>query len=388
MYEQVQSVPSVAQKFLLPEDREEDSVDPGKVLFHEVAMIPVLLAEMYSVRVGSVDDVDLEILEQLYRELEVYLVADDLRMDVYIPILGADVSGEGDFDYFSIVRLGGEQREILSRVGNVHPRDVRKLCQATHALLIKDAPALAGGCGSSFEVVPYFSTFDLVDQFFDAAALESPSLVGCAQMIFSPNGWFGNVDVAMGANSPYLYRDYATRLDNLTPHSGELDYSAFTRIRGNFGGLSEGHASLRVAARRLRIARERDSDEDRIVDLCIGLESILGGGSGAGEIVHKISMRAAAILSQSGWGRSVDIFQVMKDVYSYRSRVVHGIPGPHKKELLHIDGMPIHASRYALASLGQVLRVALAVEGFQPDKVDAMFIYPALDMAADRLSDQ
>ncbi|GGS81544.1 HEPN domain-containing protein [Streptomyces griseoviridis] len=385
LYQKVQSVPSAAQKFLLPADREEEPLDLGKVMLHEVAMIPILLADMYVAKTGTTERVEIDTLEQLYLKLETYLLTDDLKMEVFVPILGAEVTDEATFDTFSIIRLSEEQRKLLSDTPHVAPRDAHKLSSVTHALRLENVPALAGGCGSHFEVEPYESTFDMVDRFFEAVSLESQSVAGCAQMIFSPSGWFGNMDAVGNTSTTYLFRDYPTRLDALTRHTSYLDYGALARVHEHFGKLSQGHPSLRVAARRLNRAWIRDDDEDRIVDLCIGLEALLGGGSGSGEIVHKISMRAGAILSQLGWGRSGEILSAVKDVYSYRSRVVHGVPGPHKKQLLHLDGMPIHASRYALAALRAVLLVALHVEGFHPDKVDAMFVYSALDMAADQL---
>nr|WP_256342805.1 HEPN domain-containing protein [Streptomyces sp. MW-W600-10] len=345
-------------------------------------MIPILLADMYAREAGNVADVDNSDLEQLYRRLEKYLITEDLRMHVYVPILGAEISTERHYTDFSIVRLSDQQRRQLTSTSHVHPSDSIKLGSATHALEIKDVPALAGGCGAYFEVEPYEATFDVVNQFFEASSLESTSPVGYAQMIFSPNGWFGNVDAEGVTDSTYLCRDHPTRLDNLTRHSADLDSAAFDRIHDHFDRLNRGHPSLRVAARRLNRALSRESDEDRIVDLCIGLEAILGGGSGSGEIVHKISMRAGAMLSRSGWGGSGEILGSVKDIYSYRSKVVHGIPGPHKKQLIHVDEVPVHASRYALAALRQVLKTALQVEGFNPDKVDALFVYSALDFTA------
>lgn len=385
LYRQVQSTPLVARKFLLPADREEEPLDSGKVMLHEVAMIPILLADMYVAETGDANSVDVGLLELLFRELEKYLFADDLRMDVFVPILGAEVAEEAEFDSFSIVQISDNQRRLLCATPHVAPHDAHKLSDATHALNLKNVPALAGGCGSHFEVEPYGPTFDIVDRFLEAAALELPGAVGCAQMILDPNGWFGNVDTEGNTSSVYLFRDYPTRLDTLTRHTAELDHDILARIHDHFDKLSRSHPSLGVAARRLNSAWSRDSDEDCIVDLCIGLEALLGGGSGSGEIVHKISMRAGAILSQSGWGSSGEILNAVKHIYAYRSRVVHGVPGPHKKQLLHLNDMPIHASRYALSALRAVLLIALDVEGFHPEKVDAMFVYAALDMAADHL---
>ncbi|WP_143736794.1 HEPN domain-containing protein [Microbispora sp. GKU 823] len=387
LYQQVQSLPVVALKFLLPNDREEP-LDFAKILLHEVAMIPILLADRYVAAHEDRVEVDETVLEYLYREQESYLLADDLRMDVYVPILGAQIAEESVFSKISIVRLSKAQQQSLADVPHVSPYDAGRLSAATHALKLENVPAFAGGCGLYFALEPYEPTFELVEEFFEAASIESSSSIGYAQMLLEPIEWFGDIDHTGNTRSVYLFRDYATRIDNLTRHAGELNLDQLAHVNLYFEKMSRSHPSIRVATRRLSAARTRDNDEDRIVDLCIGLEALLGGGSGSGEIVHKISLRAAAMLSRYGWGGSGGILSAIKDVYSYRSRVVHGVPGPHKKQLLHLDGMPIHASRLALAALSQILRIALTVDGFNPDKVDEMFVYSALDIAATHVTEK
>ncbi|SCD48449.1 hypothetical protein GA0115240_110711 [Streptomyces sp. DvalAA-14] len=387
LYERVKSLPPIALKFMLPDDREEDDPDFDKVLLHEVAMIPVLLASRYIREHPNEESINEDDLHRLYLGQESYLVGDDLRMNVYVPILGVVIASESEvFDKYSIVELSKKQRALLAKVSFVSPHDAQELGAVTHALNFEDVPAYAGGCGLYFAVGPYEATLDLVNQFFEAACIDSPGAIGYAQMLFEPVGWFGDMDGDGNTESVHLLRDYATRLDALTLHKAEIGPNELSSTNFYFERLSHSHPSLRVAARRLSTARARSNDEDRIVDLCIGLEALLGGGSQSGEIIHKISLRAAAMLSQSGWGRSVEIMTAMKDLYSYRSRVVHGVPGPHKKQMLYIDGTPIHASRYALAALCAVLRISLQVNGFHPDKVDAMFVYSVLDSVASQIS--
>jgi len=371
----------VALKLIIPGDEDSESIDPEKVLGHEVAMIPILLADRYleNHNTGEIDHLS---LEQLYRQQEKYLLADSLHMNLYAPILGVSISKEESYGDYSVVRLSEAQQTLLSSTPHLSPHDARILGGATHALKFESVPAFAGGCGLYFAIEPHDQGFDSVDRFFEAASINSPSGIGYAQLLLEPTGWFGNMDRGGNATSVYVFRDYPTRLDRLPLHHGDMGDEELAATSIYFQKLSHIHPSVRVATRRLRAALSRDDDEDRIVDLCIGLEALLGGGSGAGEIVHKISVRAAAILSRSGWGRSSDILSAMKDVYTYRSKVVHGIPGPHKKQLLQLHDTPIHASRYALAALCTVLRTALEVDGFHPDKVDEMFVYSALDIAA------
>ncbi|MFC5946421.1 hypothetical protein, partial [Micromonospora harpali] len=219
LYSYIKLNPIIAWKFLLPDIRESDPLDVSKVLLHEVAMIPVLLAARYVAAHPIESAIDVSHLRDLFDDQIEYLLSDDLRMDIYVPILGAAVETEGDFEDYSVVRLCDSQRALLGRVPHVSPRDQRMMASATHALKMSNAAASAGGCGSYFELVPYLSTIDSVDRFFEAASLANPSPVGYAQMLLEPIGWFGNIDSNGNTSSVYLLRDYATRLDNYCRHA-------------------------------------------------------------------------------------------------------------------------------------------------------------------------
>ena len=81
---------------------------------------------------------------------------------------------------------------------------------------------------------------------------------------------------------------------------------------------------ITLACSRLENSFYRNKEGDRIIDIVIGLESILSDGE-KGELTHKLSLRAAFLLQHSPLGEiKLEIFKNMKAIYDYRSAIVHG----------------------------------------------------------------
>ncbi|SCF23954.1 hypothetical protein GA0070561_4583 [Micromonospora saelicesensis] len=362
-----------------------DSPADRQVIEREVAMVPLVLAERFLLdQTPEADEVK---LARLYLDQEQYILGRDLHVDVIVPILGAHFEQDIDSGAYSVVGIDEDLRLALSAEDNIPTSDLVTAAHATHALVIRDSTAVIGGHGFYFVVDPSPETKDLIDRFFEGAAIELPAGTTFVQVAARPLGWVGQFEVRRGGVYTHLLRDYPVRMDKAANIQSWLmvDPDQSERIAHDVQALAESHPSVRVAARRLVRSRDRDDDEDRIIDLCIGLEAMLGTGSG--ETVHRLSIRAAAILGPLGWGKSRAVYDLVRDVYSYRSRVVHGTPGPHKKDLLEVDGIPMHASRVAIAALCAILHIALSQPGFKPDHVDNDFIFGAFDRSAEGLTE-
>lgn len=139
------------------------------------------------------------------------------------------------------------------------------------------------------------------------------------------------------------------------------------------------HPSIRTAAARAYMAWLRDRhSHDQIVDYCIAIEALVG--EGANEIVTRISLRTAAMLATVGWLPSVQTVKAVRDMYTYRSQVVHGVPGPYKKEMISIGGEPpMHAVRFAFAVLVDILNLYFEDPDLTPGSVDERFVFAAFD---------
>lgn len=83
------------------------------------------------------------------------------------------------------------------------------------------------------------------------------------------------------------------------------------------------HPPLRITISRFGSAIGRGSDEDRLIDLCIALESIFQTNT---EISFQFVLYNA-ILSESELEKISAIFATLKRLYSERSSIVHGNKG-------------------------------------------------------------
>jgi hypothetical protein len=355
----VESSPKTARNIALP----------------DVAMIPLVLADRYaSKRAGKLDE---NVLVELFRDQENYILQQDLQADIVVPILNARFAGGRRFGEFSIIRITSNLRDSLSGLKYVSPSDLRALQAAEYALLIKDVPVLAEGYGSYFAAELDEATSNLILRFFEAVTIVAPGPATYAQITVLPQGWLASYEKKWKGAYSFLVLNYSERLWGQPDRPYDIDHRKTTLACRYSKALITCHPSIRVATRRLAAAWERGNDEDAILDLCIGLEALLG--SGFGETVHRLCLRAAAMLSGVGWGPSDQVYDIIKDIYSYRSRVVHGVPGPHKKEELTLNGQMIHASRVATAALASLIELALTSEKFDPQKVDQKYIFAALD---------
>jgi hypothetical protein len=79
-----------------------------------------------------------------------------------------------------------------------------------------------------------------------------------------------------------------------------------------------------IAAHRIRSARSRWDHSQRVIDIAVALEALLLPPESASEIAHRLKIRAAMLVASSHEERS-EIAKLIKDFYSVRSKVVHGV---------------------------------------------------------------
>jgi hypothetical protein len=111
--------------------------------------------------------------------------------------------------------------------------------------------------------------------------------------------------------------------DNISLTSKDIE-----RFRAAFQAVRRIHTDdrlkrLRLPFRRLRSAATRRENEDRFVDYVIGLERLLAPDTPQLETTFRFRLRGAAILP-ARFGSPRERIKLMSDLYSLRSRVVHG----------------------------------------------------------------
>ncbi len=96
---------------------------------------------------------------------------------------------------------------------------------------------------------------------------------------------------------------------------------------------------VEIAVRRIAMADDRGTDEDRLIDLMIAAESIFlnDSTSGSSELRYRLSLRAAAFLAAKDERR--ELFRFFRDCYDVRSTIVHGGRPTLKGSPVNLDPM-------------------------------------------------
>ena len=80
---------------------------------------------------------------------------------------------------------------------------------------------------------------------------------------------------------------------------------------------------LRLPIRRIRAAASRRNPADAFLDIVMALETLLANDTPTLEVTHRFRMRGAAILNDE-FGSPRDRLGLLNEIYSTRSRIVHG----------------------------------------------------------------
>ncbi|HJP66419.1 MAG TPA: hypothetical protein VKA30_08970 [Actinomycetota bacterium] len=169
---------------------------------------------------------------------------------------------------------------------------------------------------------------DVVDRFFAALRIATGIETGYAQIVLRPIGW---AEDYLGTLPPLIpgpvVRRYPPRFDDygwLVKDRPVVTESQLTEVKDVFAALRDAAPQVLLATDRLNSAMLRSDEADSILDICIGLESLLTSDEST-EVTHKLALRVAALLALSDGSRPpADVFSSVKRIYKYRSRLVHG----------------------------------------------------------------
>jgi hypothetical protein len=268
-------------------------------------------------------------INDLYLEVEPTMVLDRLPIDIVIPVVLTSFDVEDQVELAPGLRIE-RMSDGLNRarnLGTLGHHDVHPLVAnaATHAIVLV-------GWTMPWPDAWYHAEnrwpIDVIDRAFRAMELASPGVMpGYAQILIRPCGWARRwrADLPPILRGPTLvrYPPSFTKLGWNTPgtHFGSDDLKAAGSI---FQGLDSCAKPLSIAIRRQGNALLREKVDDRIIDLCIGLEALCGD---RGEVTYKLRMRVAALLTITARTEGLttkDLINGVKRIYDLRSRLVHG----------------------------------------------------------------
>lgn len=336
-------------------------------------------------------------LEHVYSEYEMGLLERELPIDIVVPIAltpfaidGAVAAGEDAVvermsDDFQLARVPESQYGAGAAASPV------VVGAATHAAVFSGYVIKNDNPTSLRWDLLRFYPLERIDRFFTALRIVTGLYTGYVQICMRPRGWARDwvpalppvIKGATGRRYPPWFDDWgwlAKPPEAVTPEQlrnvAEVDDQ-----------LAKAPTQIALAGRRLSAAMLREHEDDSIIDLCIGLEAVLGDQSRM-EITHKLALRTAAVLAAAKGAAPVEVFRHVKGIYAYRSAVVHGTAPAKKRQLPTADGGTVLAVDAAQDFLSGVLRAVLArPEWRKPEAVDDALVVGALATLATATDD-
>jgi len=246
---------------------------------------------------------------------------------------------------------------------------------ATHALVLTswelpnkslwDRDKIPTDVGAMEAVIPH------VDRFFAAVRAVTGFDTGYGQILTRGMDWADRWSAHLEDLFVLQVREYPERIATgwrraARPKVSEAQMGFVSEI---LSGLEEGGTQrLAIAARRLNSAYLRREEADSVIDICIGLETLLVGDD-RGEITHKLAMRLAAVwqITPALEYSPHEVFVAAKKLYAYRSAVVHGSRKADRRRVIR----PRPDVEVPAVQLGlDLLRHCLLVAARQPEVLD------------------
>jgi hypothetical protein len=276
----------------------------------------------------------IEQLAAIYQPLESALFNEVLPVEIVIPILFIKFSFDSAAiaDNASIERMSDDfQLARYTKGSNSMGINSTVLGAATHALVLNGWELKNRRFYEAFNAFYIASAYptDQIDKFFTGVRIVTGASTGYAQLLLRPGGWAHDYEAHLPPVEGTSVRRYPIWFENhywLTPQLPTLTTQQAIEIGRVFSKLQESEDKrLLIATQRLNLCLIRETEEDSILDATIAMEALLSDDERQ-EMTHKLALRMAALLSlsKSGQQTPVEVFRAVKQIYRYRSAVVHG----------------------------------------------------------------
>ncbi len=287
------------------------------------------------IHVSEQKEMDESIFRSIYQEWERNIFLERLPIDIAIPILGVTFA----FERFEISKnIFIEKMDVPFQLARnnrstytVSTHDT-VIGAATHSLLLSEWTIPNNTSDkrqeSMNDIRTYSSAILEIERFFAAFRAETPIETGYGQIVVIPIDWADSWQAFLPPVDVVTARAYP---DHFEKHSWLkvppiIKEDTCKNIAEIFNALRDAPDNrLLLATRRLNSAFLRTNEEDSILDVTMGLETLLTSDTRT-EITYKLSMRAAALSTIEKFEAlsPEDVFKHCKKIYDYRSSVIHG----------------------------------------------------------------
>lgn len=332
-------------------------------------------------------DFNEKLFDAVYRQWERSIFAPELPFEMVVPILRVRF----DFDRLDLSENARIERMSdkfqISRCLNDHDayipsEEVARL--ATHAfhfgLLTIENNSYEQREGILDSRPAYSDLMQNVDNFFAALKAVTGIGFGYAQIVAKPIGWSGSSEASVPVSYPIRVRAYPDNLEDQEWIHKEppapLSEKSCREIGPVFKAIQKS-SKLGIAARRLNSVIMRKDEADSILDVAIGLETLLGG-DGQGEVTYKLKTRLAALclLEPFSGYTPWEVRKLCGKVYDFRSKVAHGSGEAKKSRLIkNREGVDIPAVEIGVELLKYAIRILSKHEKYlTPENIDEFIL--------------
>lgn len=339
------------------------------------------------IHVSGQKEMEEELFRPIYQEWERSILLEKLPINMVVPILGLVFS----FDWLEIgnnafVERMGELLQLARNSRSTYTVSTHEtvIGAATHSLVLRDWTIANRTFDQRQEamndIAAYATPILEIEKFFAALRSEISVETGYSQIVATPIGWADSWQAHLPHVEVVTVRAYP---DHFEKHSWlrtppTIDENTCRNIAETFSVLKNPPDNrLVLAARRLNAAFLRANEEDSILDITMGLETLLTSDTRT-EITYKLAMRAAGLstIEQFEELSPEDVFKHCKRIYDYRSDVIHGSKKAEKKRIIKLSGgEAIPIVRLGVKILRCVIRtLSHHVEYLNPEKLDKLVI--------------
>ncbi len=277
---------------------------------------------------------DMTAFEVVYEPYARYLFEEQLLADIYVPILFLKFADDTiTIDENTAIERMSDAFQLARAPLKAYGPGVHEAVMgaATHALVLRNWPVRNGNTWEFLQRLTEVSVYPLddIDNFFAAVRIVTGFETGYAQLLVNPKGWAAHYKADLPPIEGTSRRAYPNRFENfywLRKEVPEINKAGAQEIGRVFLKLLQIKGnSVQIAARRLNLCYLREHEEDYILDATIALEALFSDDERT-EMTHKLALRVAALATISDVFRRPpkQVFREVKQIYGYRSAVVHG----------------------------------------------------------------
>jgi len=327
---------------------------------------------------------DASVFQPIYLEWESAVFSKDLDIEITVPIINQRFS----IDSFEIaegisVEALDKQLQLArmaARRSSMNDSDEASKA-ATHALVLRgwtlpNEPFIFGHRFVT-QAGAYSAALNKANDFFAAMRVVVDCETGFGQVVVRHSGWAHDWTADLPPVSVFTVREHPDWRGS-RPEASTFGEPQLAAVRAVYRSIAEARtAKMGSAAKRLNAAKLRSNESDSILDITIGLETLLTDDSRA-EITYRLGMRMAALarlVPVEGY-TPAQVYRACKRLYDFRSAVAHGSPSADKKRMVRVSADRAHsANAVGVTFLRHALRALSEYPTLQtPVRIDARLL--------------